>query len=590
MVNAIKNFKELDIDALDSRVWPTDYAWSRYRTHVADRLALLLDRPSEEIWQLLEKPKKEEYGQFALPLPRLKLAGNPAAIAADVAGRLEKDAVITGATSTGPFLNITINTGALMKETLKEALEKRQDYGRNNIGEGKRVMVEYSSPNIAKPFHAGHLRSTIIGNFIKLAYRANGFEAQGINYLGDWGKQYGLLAIGFQKYGNEESLVANPIHHLFEVYVKISADATDDPAVDEEARGYFKAMERGEAGPLALWQRFRSLSIEKYKEVYARLNVQFDIYSGESLYEERMKTSIAELKEKNLLEESKGAMVIDMEAFGLGKPLVLKSDGATLYLTRDIAAAEHRFEEWNLDKSIYVVSSQQDLHLQQLFKAMHMKGHTWAANRLVHINYGLVKGMSTRKGQVVFLDDILDDAKEVMMGVMQQNADKYAQIDDPEMTADVLAVSAVVVQDMAARRVKDYDFKIERVTQFEGDTGPYLQYAHSRLCSVERRSDINLDAEPADLDLLVEKEAIDLALAIARFPDVVQEARITQEPCSVVNYLLGLCRLVSQTLDKLWVKGQPEPTARARLALYTAARVTVGNGLALIGLKPLERM
>lgn len=537
---------------------------------------------------MLEKPKKDEHGHFALPLPRLKLAGNPAAIATEIASKVEADGIITGASSTGPFLNVTINTAGLMKETLKEALEKRQDYGKNKLGEGKRVMVEYSSPNIAKPFHAGHLRSTIIGNFIKLAYRANGFEAYGINYLGDWGKQYGLLAVGFNKYGSEEKLVADPIHHLFEVYVKISADAEADKAVDEEARAYFKAMERGEEEAMALWKRFRELSIEKYKEVYERLNVQFDIYSGESLYEERMKNSVQELKDKNLLEESKGAMVIDMEKFGLGKPLVLKSDGATLYLTRDVAAAQHRFEEYSLDKSIYVVSSQQDLHLQQLFKTMDLMEKPFA-NRLLHINYGLVKGMKTRKGQVVFLDDILDDAKDIMLGVMRQNDAKYAQIENPEATADVLAVSAVVIQDMAARRIKDYDFKIERVTQFEGDTGPYLQYAHSRLCSLERRAEVKLDGKE-NLDLLVEKEAHDLAMAIARFPDVVQEARITMEPCSVVNYLLTLCRLVSTTLDKLWVKGQEENLARARLAMYVAARVTIGNGLSLIGLKPLERM
>lgn len=584
----IANTKKLDIETLDSRVWPTDYAWSRFRTHVAEKLAVLVDRPVDEVWKILEKPKKEEHGQFALPLPRLRLAGNPAAIAADIAVKLEKDDVITGASSTGPFLNVTVDTTRLMKETISEALSKRQDYGKNNLGEGKNVLVEYSSPNIAKPFHAGHLRSTIIGNFIKLAYRANGFHADGMNYLGDWGKQYGLLAIGFKRYGCEEKLVADPIHHLFEVYVKISADAEADPTVDETARSYFKAMENGEAEALALWQRFRSLSIEKYKEVYERLNVKFEIYSGESQYEERMKASVAELKEKNLLEESKGAMVIDMESAGLGKPLVLKSDGATLYLTRDIAAAEHRFEEYKLDKSIYVVSSQQDLHLQQLFKAMEMLGKPWAKHML-HINYGLVKGMKTRKGQVVFLDDILNDAKDIMLGVMQQNAEKYAQIADPEGTADILAVSAVVVQDMAARRIKDYEFKIERVTQFEGDTGPYLQYAHSRLCSVERRAEVQMDGSE-DLSLLTEKEAIDLALQIARYPDVVQEARVTQEPCCVVNYLLSLCRSVSQTLDKLWVKGQEPEVARARLALYAAARYTVGNGLTLIGLKPLERM
>jgi arginyl-tRNA synthetase len=581
-------FKDLDIEVLDTRIWPTDYTWSRFRTHVAEKIAGVVGRPADDIWMWLERPKNDEHGHFALPIPRLKVEGNPAAFASDLAAKLGSDEVITGASSMGPFLNVKVDTGKILVSTLGEVLKMRSAYGQNVIGEGKHVMVEYSSPNIAKPFHAGHLRSTIIGNFIKLAYRANGFEAKGVNYLGDWGKQYGLLAIGFKKYGSEEALVADPIRHLFDVYVKISADAEADPSVDEAARSYFKAMEEGEPEAMGLWSRFRTLSIEKYKEVYRRLNVEFDIYSGESLYEERMKRSVAELKEKNLLVESKGAHVIDLEAFKLGKPLVLKSDGATLYLTRDIAAAEHRFEEFKLDKSIYVVSSQQDLHLAQLFKTMEVMGKPFAKHML-HINYGLVKGMKTRKGQVVFLDDILDEAKETMHAVMKLNADKYAQVGDPEGTSDVLAVSAVVVQDMAARRIKDYAFNIDRVTQFEGDTGPYLQYAHARLCSVERRSELVVDGSE-DLGLLSEKDAHDLAVLIARYPEVVQEARITAEPCCVVNYLLLLCRAVSTTLDKLWVKGQEETVAKARLALYVSARITIGNGLALIGLKPLERM
>ncbi len=580
--------KDMDIETLDSRIWPTDYTLSKIRMHVASKLGSLLDKPAEELWPMLERPKNEQHGQFALPIPRVRLPGNPAALAVEIAEKIEKDDIISGASSIGPFLNITVNTGMLLKETVRDVLAKRFDYGTNKLGEGKRVMSEYSAPNIAKPFHAGHLRSTIIGNFVKLVYRANGFETIGMNYLGDWGKQYGLLAVGYKKYGSEEKLLGDPIHHLFEVYVKISADAEADPSVDEDARAYFKAMENGEEEALALWTRFRLLSIEKYKDIYNRLNVQFDIYSGESQYEERMKKSIQELREKNLMTESKGAMVIDMSASGLGTPLVLKSDGATLYLTRDIAAAEHRFEEWKLDKSIYIVCSQQDLHLKQLFKAMEMMGKPFAKHML-HINFGFVKGMKTRKGQVVFLDDILDDAKEVMLGVMQQNPEKYALIGNPEETADTLAVSAVVVQDMAARRIKDYEFNIKRVTQFEGDTGPYLQYTHSRLVSVERRSELTLDGTE-NLDLLVEKEAHDLALLISRFPDVVQEARVTLEPCVVIQYLLTLCRLVSATLDKLWVKGQEEPIARARLALYVAARFTIGNALKLIGLKPLERM
>lgn len=347
-------------------------------------------------------------------------------------------------------------------------------------------------------------------------------------------------------------------------------------------------MEEGDAEIMKMWQRFRDLSIGKYKEILQRLNVEFDVYSGESFYNELMKERVTEMKEKQLLVESKGALLVDLKPYGLNMPLIVKGDGATLYLTRDIAAAQDRFERWGLDKSIYVVASQQDLHFAQLFKILALMEKPWAS-RMQHINYGLVRGMKTRKGQVVFLEDILDDAKEVMHGAMRQNPEKYAQVEFPEETSDILAVSAIVVQDMAAKRIKDYDFKIERVTQFEGDTGPYLQYAHCRLCSIERKSGLTATGAE-DLSLLGEKEAIELALMIARYPDIVQEARITTEPCVVVSYLMALCRMVSTTLDRLWVMGQEESLAKARLALYMAARYTLGNGLRLLGLKPLERM
>ena len=276
----------------------------------------------------------------------------------------------------------------------------------------------------------------------------------------------------------------------------------------------------------------------------------------------------------------------------MGKAIVIKKDGATLYLTRDIAAANERFERLNLDKAIYVIASQQDLHMQQLFKIMELSDRPWSKN-LVHINFGMVLGMSTRRGKVEFLEDVLDDAKNAMHDVMKENPAKYAEIADPEGTSDNLAISAIIVQDMAAKRIKDYKWELERATKFEGDTGPYLQYAHSRLRSIERKaSDLYGEklTQSADLSLLSEKEALSLVLLIARYPEVVQEARVTAEPCTVINYLMLLSRSISTTLDRLWVMNQEIELAKARLALYTAARITLGNGLRLIGLKPLDRM
>ena len=594
----MSNLQQLPIEVLDSRVWPlADYTLSRLKMKAAENLAALMPAESnfnaDSLYKMLERARNEEHGLFALPCPQLRLPGNPVAVANDLAARFPLDDTFISAKAAGPFLNISVNGSALLKDTIKETLSMGESYGTNKIGEGKRICIDYSSPNIAKPFHVGHLRSTIIGNFLKLVYRANGFHVHGINYLGDWGKQYGLLAVGFGRYGSEEALQTDPIRHLFDFYVKINADAKDDAAIDDEARAYFKKMEDGDEEALKLWRRFRELSIEKYKDIYKRLNVEFEEYSGESCFEHGMMDRVAELEQMGLLVDSQGAKVVDLEPFNLGKAIVIKKDGATLYLTRDIAAANERFERLKLDKAIYVIASQQDLHMQQLFKIMELSGRPWAKN-MVHINFGMVLGMSTRKGKVEFLEDVLNDAKNTMHEVMKENPAKYAEIADPEGTSDTLAISAIVVQDMAAKRVKDYKWELERVTKFEGDTGPYLQYAHSRLRSIERKAaeqfGDDLFSSSADLSLLSEKEAQSLALLIARYPEVVQEARITTEPCTVINYLMLLSRSISTTLDRLWVMNQEAELAKARMALYTAARITLGNGLRLIGLKPLDRM
>lgn len=580
--------KEVSMETLDSRVWPTKYTLNCLRQDLANRLAGLVDASADRLFLMLEKPKKEEHGLFSLPLPQLRLPGNPAALAKDLEMRFPRDEVFKGVTAVGPFLNFQVSMPHILRETLKDALEMKERFGCNNVGAGRKMMVEYSSPNIAKPFHAGHLRSTVIGNFIKHLYRANGFEVVSMNYLGDWGKQYGLLAVGYGKYGNEEALQKDPIKHLFEVYVNINKDMQSQPEIEDEARSYFKRMEDGDQEALALWRRFRDLSIVKYKDVYARLNVDFDIYSGESYFEALMAERVTELTATGLLEDSQGAKVVDLEADGLGKAIVVKKDGTTIYLTRDIASAQYRFDQFGIEKSIYVIAMQQDYHMKQLIAILKKMGKPWATN-VQHINFGMVNGMSTRKGNVVFLEDVLDEAKEVMHAVMQQNPEKYAQVEDPEKVADTLAVSAIVIQDMAARRIKDYDFKLERVTRFEGDTGPYLQYAHARLCSIERKSGIIVEGA-IDYSLLAEKEAFDLALLIAHYPEIVQEARLTLEPCNIVAYLMGLSRQVSTVLDRLWVMGQEPELAKARMALYKAARYALGNGLTILGLKPLERM
>ena len=479
----------LDINQIDKRSWATNYPLSKLQTALAAKLSGLTGVDQDRLFLSLERPKNDSFGHFSLPLPQLGLPnGTPTEHAKRLAEELSSAApdVVSKAEAFGQFLNITTHPQKLMSDTLKVVLEMRENYGKTDIGTGKNILIDFCSCNIGKPFHAGHLRTTIIGNFIRNLFLSHGFHTLGMNYLGDWGKQFGLLTVGYKKYGNEEKLKEDANQHLYDVYVQINKDMETDPTIDEDARKYFVQMERGDKDALALWKRFRDLAVVNYKVTLARLGVIHDIYSGESFYEELMKYRIQELKDKKLMEESNGAFVVNLEQYKLGKPLILKSDGATLYLTRDIAAAQDRFETYNLDRSIYVVGCQQDLHFQQLFKICELMGKPWS-HRLVHISYGMVRGMSTRKGTVVFLQDILDESKEVMLGVMKKNPAKYAEIENPEETADKLAVSAIIVQDLGSKRVKDYEFKMDRMTRFEGDTGPYLQYAHARTASIYRK-------------------------------------------------------------------------------------------------------
>lgn len=389
---------------------------------------------------------------------------------------------------------------------------------------------------------------------------------------------------------------------MFDVYVRVNKDIENegDSLPEEEstngkARSYFKKMEDGEPEALKIWKRFRELSIEKYIDTYARLNIKYDVYSGESqVSREQMDKAMQMFKEKNLTHEDRGATLIDLTKFNkkLGKTIVQKSDGTTLYLTRDVGAAMDRYEKYHFDKMIYVIASQQDLHTAQFFEILKQMGFEWA-NRLQHVNFGMVQGMSTRKGTVVFLDNILEETKEKMHEVMKKNEAKYAQIDNPDEVADLVGISAVMIQDMQAKRINNYEFKWERMTSFEGDTGPYLQYAHSRLRSVERNASELVDPSKwaeADFSLLTEPAAVILVRLLAQYPDVLRNAMKTHEPSTVVTYLFKLTHQVSSCYDVLWVAGQTPELAAARLALYGAARQVLNNGMRLLGLTPVDRM
>ncbi|KAG0249510.1 hypothetical protein BG011_009225 [Mortierella polycephala] len=573
------------IEGSDPETDPLD----AFKNVLAAQLSKLVDVDIKILYDALEAPRASENGHIALSVPRLRLKGNPSAAAADIVEKFQLNDYVLLAKADGPFVNFFLNHIKLAQSLFKKIYDTKERWGCNNHGQNKKIIVEFSSPNIAKPFHAGHLRSTIIGSFVRNILDANGFNTMSMNYLGDWGKQYGLLAVGFERYGSEEKLLEDPIKHLFDVYVKINQDAKENDDVHDEARAYFKKMEGGDKAALSIWSRFRDLSIVKYKDIYARLNIAFDVYSGESQVTDGMERALKMLHEKNLLTESDGALIIDLTKYKLGICVVQKKDGTTLYITRDIGAALERYEKYGFEHMYYIVASQQDLHLKQLFKILELLGFDWA-KKVTHLNFGMVGGMSTRKGTVVFLEDILEETRDAMHEVMKKNEHKYAQIEDPLQVADNIGISAIMIQDASARRVKNYDFDWKRMFSFEGDTGPYLQYAHARLCSIERKTEMEVNPN-ADLRHLGDSKAAgDLITMIARYPQIVRETTRSFEPVNIVGYAMKLSHNVSQALESMYVMGAEKELAEARLFMYWSARMTLGNAMRLLNLKPQERM
>ncbi|PON21017.1 arginyl-tRNA synthetase [Trichoderma gamsii] len=601
-----------------------------YRAHVSNVLAGISGVDSSIIFPAINWTTGLDKGDFVLAVPALRIKGQkPDALATKWAEEFPaEDPLFDKPTTSGPFMSFFLKGAPLSNSLIPMIRNLGEEYGRNRFNglkdpkdpsQGKkRIIVEFSSPNVAKPFHAGHLRSTIIGSFLANLYEGSGWEVVRINYLGDWGKQYGLLALAYEKYGNEEALQKDPIDHLFKLYVQINSEMTAEKefieaqkkegkdvteleanSLDEQARRYFKRMTDRDEDVLKQWQIFRDLSIKRYKETYSRLNIAFDSYSGESQVSEEAMAKIAvEMEEKNISRVDNGATLVDFtkllpgkEGKRLGVTVIRKRDGTALYLTRDICELLSRYEKYKFDHMIYVVASAQDLHLKQLFEIIGQLGYKDIANRCQHINFGLVLGMSTRKGTVKFLDDILRDCADHMHETMKKNEDKYAQVENPTATADILGISSVMVQDMSGKRINNYTFNMEAMTSFEGDTGPYLQYAHSRLCSIKRRANLTEeDLLSADLSLLTEQHATNVVRMLSQWPDTVQNTLKTLEPTTVLTYLFKMSHAVSSSYDHLQVVGSEKELMKARMALYDAARIVLSNGMKLLGLTPLERM
>lgn len=500
------------------------------------------DLSKEEIIDLIEIPPEEGMGDFAFPCFKLAkiFRKSPNIIAEELASKIEKKDFLEKIENKGSYINFFIDSFVIISQVKEKVMTEKENYCKKGENH-KNIVVEYSSPNIAKPFHIGHIRTTVIGHFLDNLFRYQGYNVTSVNHLGDYGTQFGKLIVAYKKWGNKEDLKKDPIRYLLKLYVKFHEVAEDNPSLEDDARLYFKKLEQGDEEAKKLWLFFREESLKEFDKVYDLLNIKFDSLNGESYYQDKMPRVLKELNDKNLIKESEGAMIVDLEKYDMPPALVQKSDGSTLYLTRDLAAAIYRKETYDFYKNVYVVGAQQELYFKQWKKVLELLGYDWA-NDCVHVKFGTVSlegGMtlSTRKGNVVFLEDVFKNVIEKSKQVIEE---KNPNLENIEELSKEIGVGAVVFQELSTSRTKDYSFSMDRTLSFEGETGPYVQYTHARACSVIRKAN-GFDYSGADMKTLKDnQDAIKVIKIINTYNDVLERCEKKCESHHVARYLLDL--------------------------------------------------
>ncbi|MBQ1352808.1 MAG: arginine--tRNA ligase [Firmicutes bacterium] len=552
---------------------------------------------AEDVKALVEIPADNKMGDYAFPCFKLAkvMRKAPPLIAKDIAEKISGNPLFEKVEQVNAYVNIFISRSAYIEDVVKEANGKGADFGKSDLGAGKKVIVEYSSPNIAKPFHIGHIRSTVIGNSIYKIFDCLGYDTVRINHLGDYGTQFGKMICAYRRWGSKEEVEKEPIKTLLKYYTRFHEEAEKDPDLDQEARDIFTKLENGEKEELELWTWFREESLKEFTTVYKMLGIEFDSYAGESFYSDKMPAVVDELKEKGLLEESEGAMIVNLEDYDLGVALITKSDGSTLYITRDIAAAIYRKQHYDFYKNVYVVASQQNLHFQQWIKIVELLGYDWA-NDCVHVPFGLVSleegTMSTRHGRVVFLEDVLNKAVEKTREII---VEKNVVTDNIDETAAMVGIGAVMFQELSNNRIKDYTFSWDKVLNFDGETGPYVQYTYARAKSVLRNAgdDVVAKAEATeglDMQYISGDSAYELAKLIYAFPAVIGEAANKYEPSVVTRHIVDVAQAFNRFYHDEHILVDNEEEKLAKTALVIAAANTIKNGLGLLGISAPEKM
>lgn len=564
-----------------------------FKEHVIEKITAVTELDREIVEKSIEVPPDEKMGDLAFPcFPLAKVMHKaPPVIAQELAEKLSDDEIIDRAQAQGGYLNFFLNREKLISETVNVVLDAGEKWGMSDMGADKTVLVEYSSPNIAKPFHIGHLFSTAVGNSLARIYKHLGYNVQSLNHLGDWGTQFGKLISAYKRWGDKEVIEKDPINELLKIYVKFHEEAETNTELEDEARECFKKLEDGDKECTELWQYFRDISLVEYKRVYDFLGVKFDSYNGEAFYSDKMDEVVDILKDKGLLVESDGAQVVDLSDENMPPCIILKSNGATIYATRDIAAALYRHRTYDFYKNIYVVGTPQALHFKQIFSVIKRAGWEWGSG-CEHVGFGLVrfggKNLSTRHGDVVLLDDVLREAIEKTREIIEKNG---SAVDDKDEAAKAIGIGAVLYTFLKNTREKDIDLDWESTLDFEGESGPYCQYGYARGRSILRRAE-GIDYKDADFSKTVSDEEYSLVKQLAAFGDAVKGAAEKNEPFYINRYVTNLTKAFNKfyNTNPIMKNDVDAETKKARLAIVDASTKVIKTALGLLGIDTVESM
>lgn len=572
-----------------------------YKNEIVELIKNHVPLNEEEIFNLITQPPKKDMGDYAFPCFTLakQLRNAPPKIAVEIVEKLDSNDNFKSIEAAGPYINFRLNKTAFTENIINTVL-KWQDKQFSDYGEGKTVVIDYSSPNIAKPFTIGHLRSTNIGNSIGHIYDYLGYRVVRINHVGDWGTSFGKLIVAFRNWSSKDDLNEDPIKKLLDLYQRFNKEAKEKPEMEDEARVWFKKLEDGDAEALELWNLFKDLSYKEYERIYNIIGVRFDHYWGESYYQDKIDDLIKEIEDKKLSSISEGALIVDLEKYDMPPLLLKKQDGATLYATRDLAAALYRYNQFQFDEMIYVVGGEQALHFKQFFKVLGLMGYDWNEN-CHHINFGLILGkdgkkMSSRKGDLVFLDDVINEGRDRALEKLNESEaqkadkDKYSKEEKLERALQ-LGISSIFFADLKNNRQKDVIFDWDEVLEPKGETGVYLQYAHARLCGILRNFEKKIGAIESKNITISEESSFDIARELSAFKDKCIQASINKEPSIIARYLLDLAQAFSSYYyDNQVINEDNHSLSQERIQTVLAVKKVLADGLSLLGIKALDKM